>query len=175
MLEKLIQIAPPPDSPLCAGSPEVWPEIEAKLGTRLPDDYKAYVNRYGSGGFYNFLGISSPFTPRNDLVTTFQECRQYFSQDFFPVFPDLGGLLSVGADENGNTLFWLTNGEPNQWPLVYMDDDFVEYDLYEMSLTEFLVDWISGRIEPRVIQGLNVRERKVPIFQSNTPRQLGLE
>jgi hypothetical protein len=93
---------------------------------------------------------------------------------FFPVFPDPGGLLSVGADINGNTLFWLTKGEPDEWPVVYMDDDFLEYDLYEMSLTTFLVEWISGRIEPRALQGLCIRESGAPIYLSDTPKQLGL-
>jgi hypothetical protein len=171
-LEQLLQIVPPPSTPVCAGSPEAWPDVEARLGTRLPQDYKAFINRYGSGGFYNFFGIISPFLPENDLVTRFWKWRPFFQQGKFPVFPEPGGLLLLGADECEHTLFWLTKGDPDCWPLVYMDDDYIdfpEYEYYEMTVTQFLVEWISGRLDPPLIRHLNVRERKVPIFCPSAP------
>ena len=174
-LERLMELVPPPKEPMCAGSPEQWPEVEQKLGTTLPDNYKIFINKYGSGGFYGFLEVISSFRLRNDLVSKFWQSRDfYITNGFFPVYPDPGGLLLAGGDENGNSLHWLTKGEPNEWPLVYLEDEHAGYELYEMTLAQFLVEWISGKIEPNVMQGLNLKSHKVPIFMPSTPRQLGL-
>ena len=177
-LEQLMRLVPPPEAPICAGSPEAWVEVERKLGAPLPDDYKIFINRYGSGGFYDYLEIVSPFMPRNGLIAMFWRYRDSYKQDKFPVFPEPEGLLLLGTDQCEHTLFWLTKGEPNQWPLVYMDDNYIDtprYEYYEMTITQFLVEWISGRLDPPMIRDLKVRERKVPIFAPSTPRQVGLE
>jgi hypothetical protein len=58
-LDRLMELVPPPKEPMCAGSPEQWFSVEQKLGTTLPDDYKIFINKYGSGGFYGFLEVIS--------------------------------------------------------------------------------------------------------------------
>ncbi len=40
----LLTEAPPPACPVDAGSPEQWDEVEGRLGTILPSDYKWLIN-----------------------------------------------------------------------------------------------------------------------------------
>jgi hypothetical protein len=164
----LIELAPPPESPLWAGRPEDWPALEAKLGTGLPDDYKQYVAAYGAGGFHGFLEIITPFSPKYDLLTKQQRTRTYLeAQDVFPVFPNPGGLLYVGGDDNGNSLCWLTKGGPNCWPIVYCTEDFIEMNVFGMTLSDFLSGWIAQQIHPTFLYGLDIHSRPKPIFKPN--------
>jgi hypothetical protein len=165
-LERLKSIVLPPVTPKWNGCPELWLEVEKQLGTSLPSDYKEFIENYGAGGFYNFLGIKSPFTPKYDLISRNKKSKEYFhSQDIFPVFPDPGGLLYCGGDENGDYLFWLTKGIPDEWPVVYATDDFLEWQIYKLSITDFLCYWLTGKADPNFIRELNVLERNVPIFE----------
>ncbi len=39
----------------------------------------------------------------------------------YPIWPESGGLLSWGGDNNANTYFWLTDGAGDFWPVVSSD------------------------------------------------------
>ena len=56
------------------------------------------------------------------------------------------GLLAVGSDDNGRFIFWLTEGEPDDWPILVwpLDRHFVRI---EKSLTEFLYQLFSGALD----------------------------
>ena len=165
----LAELAPPPQSPLWAGRPQDWTAVEATLGTSLPDDYKEFITVYGAGAFYDFLGVATPFAPKYDLVTKHGRSRTYFqAQDVFPVFPDSGGLLCMGGDDNGDSLCWLTRGLPNEWPIVYSTEDFIEINIFKMTLVEFLAGWVGQRFHPTFLSGLNIHFRPKPIFRPNT-------
>ncbi len=61
-VDDLINLAPPPEWRINAGSPSEWDKVERALGTLLPDDYKLIINIYGSGHF-------------NDLFFLFERVR----------------------------------------------------------------------------------------------------
>jgi hypothetical protein len=54
------------------------------------------------------------------------------------VFPETPGLFPWGKDENGSSLCWWANGDPENWPVVVQSREGEEYH-YQLSLTEFLV------------------------------------
>lgn len=165
----LVTLAPPPESPIWAGRPQDWPAAEARLGVSLPADYKEFVTVYGAGGFYDFLGIATPFSPKYDLASKHDRSRESFqTQSFFPVFPDRGGLLCMGGDDNGDSLCWLIKGPPNQWPIVYCTEDFIEINIFRMTLVDFLAGWVGQRLHPTFLSGLNIHSRRKPIFTPNT-------
>lgn len=51
----------------------------------------------------------------------------------------------MGGDSNGGYAFWLTEGRPDDWPLIFDPYDFSFIERYPMPLVEFLCLWISGR------------------------------
>ena len=61
--DRLLELAPPPTSPVDAGTPDRWGQIERTLGTTLPGDYKSLIDAYGSGEFCDLLWLLNPFTP----------------------------------------------------------------------------------------------------------------
>ena len=63
------------------------------------------------------------------------------------------GLIQFGHDSNGNQLYWLTEGKPNQWPIV-VHDCRQGYETFQGPMTRFFVsafqekypEWYSGEI-----------------------------
>src|SRR5829696_7595805 len=130
MLERLRELLPPPAEPVEAGRPDGWDEIEAALGTGLPGDFKAFTELYGSGMVDDFLYLFNPFAAGEDgnlLVETdrvldgYRQTRARFPDRLpLPPFPDEGGVLPVGRTDNGDELYWVTEGDPDDWPVALL-------------------------------------------------------
>jgi hypothetical protein len=51
----------------------------------------------------------------------------------------------------GDTLFWLREGDPCDWPTVICDCKFSEdYDHFQLGATDFLTAWMMNEITPKV-------------------------
>jgi hypothetical protein len=187
----LLELAPPPADPVDPGSPEEWSRVEDALGIALPADYKWLIDTYGSGDFGDLLVVMNPFAPSGGMnllcqinfevaeqmglmcsdipiLMTYQEGREELipEQCPFPTYPEPGGLLPVAGDTNGDNLFWLTEGHPDQWSLVHYDwRGGWEYQQHRKSLVGFMVDWLSGRM-PESFFGVGNSEivRRDPVF-----------
>lgn len=157
-------------NPVDAGPLDNWTKIEDGIGTQLPTDYKQYIAIFGTGSFskadFTFLFPFNPFSRRYNLqeyqeliLTTYEECR-LDSPDIciFNAFPEKDGLLPWGQTDNGNSLYWLTNGHPDFWEVVVFDGDYFEHVKYNLTMTGFLVAWLSGEIEINVFPKLNLDE-----------------
>ena len=51
-----------------------------------------------------------------------------------------------GHDSNGGSAFWLTEGQPDEWPLIFYPREFCELERYSMPLVAFLGYWVSGNL-----------------------------
>lgn len=175
-LEKLVQLAPPPLQPVDAGASDQWTEVEAVFGVTLPNDYKRLINTYGAGTFCDQVCIISPFPVLRNLKDFQAILRSYTHTQKrlpqycpFTIFPNPGGLLPIGTDLSGGTLYWLTQGQPDEWPLVLYDDDNRQHETYKMTLTTFLASWLAGTISPWFSQeSTHLCNISQPIFQTAT-------
>lgn len=170
-LDQLAIVLPPPIRPVESTGMD-WKSVEEELGTRLPYDYKSYVEQYGSGRIDGFLWVYNPNSEckytnlltesrivlgyRRDLAASFDFYRQY------PLFPDAGGLLPFGGTDNGNDLFWVTRGEPNQWSVVVGDARGPQMEEFACGVVAFLVGFLTGRIVPTL---LPEPQHYVPAFE----------
>jgi hypothetical protein len=162
----LLSVAPPPSITVNTINPEQWPPIERELGTSLPDDYKQLWAQYGHVTFFEYLGLLNPLNPKSGLIGRQREFHDWYSnQSSFVVWPASGGLLNVGADEDCHLLFWVTKGAPNEWPVVYFDDNMQVYEYYPYSLTSFLSRFLLGTYSPSFVRK-NLRRRGVPPVSS---------
>lgn len=163
-INDLLQVLPAPANPRCT-SPKPgddWHKIEEKLGTLLPQDYKDFVTTYGSGYLGRFLWIVNPFVlePNLNLIKaiplfldTLRQLRQrYGAQRYpYPCYPEPEGLLPLGATDNGDDLFWLTTGEPDEWPIVIKESRQPVFEKHPGPMTSFLAGIISGAINSEII------------------------
>lgn len=86
-----------------AQQPDVdWAEVESRLGTALPNDYKRMVETFGEGAFDGYLDLNQE--PWTDL----SEVR----------------LLIWAGTEHEDLYCWRTDGDdPDRWPVVVRSFD----------------------------------------------------
>jgi hypothetical protein len=158
-IKRLTKLVPPPESPTEVGSLEEWEAAEEELGAGLPRDYREFVYRYGSGLFAGLYIVYNPFAASEyirllDRVRTVCEIERDLKQSMgskyvsFPIFPEKGGILPWGRDENGNDYYWLTEGPPSKWTVVQNNVRGKGYARHNCSMTGFLLEVLEGRIKP---------------------------
>ena len=114
---------------------------------QFPIDYQHYLSHFGTGWLGDFFLIWNPFSTADGknwlqekeiALKAFKgiqnEFLDFFSQWVF--YPAPGGLLPCGTTVNGDTLFWVTTGQPDQWTISAGRDE--PLDFYNGGLCEFL-------------------------------------
>lgn len=174
----LYTVLPPPAAPYESGESTEWPEIEKLLGTSLPTDYKEYINTYGTGQIAHFVSPYNPFSKtsfRNLLkqapnqVDILRGIKEEFGEAVcpYPLFPEPSGLLPWGATGNGNILFWLMSGTPDEWCVVLSEGRGPGFEQYDESMTDFIAKLLTGRIISRFFRGFSPDEA---VFVPAKPR-----
>jgi len=107
MLERLRQLLPPPAEPVEPGRPDGWAAVEGTLGTRLPTDFKAFTELYGSGTVDDFLYLFNPFATGQDgnllvekdrVLAGYRQTRARFPERLpLPPFPMRAGCCRLGG------------------------------------------------------------------------------
>lgn len=147
-------VPPPPSPPL---SPVDWDAVIERLGTQLPSDYRWFADVYGAGTFggwriahpdhplpgfnlWDRIKVQSEAfafmrTPDGD-----QESDEDFAASFAEPFPAAGGVLAFADTDTGDGAFWLTGGDPDEWP-IYTDDRGSDV---RVTLDLTTLDWLAA-------------------------------
>ncbi|MET1081302.1 MAG: SMI1/KNR4 family protein [Pseudomonas sp.] len=152
---EMVAIMPAPSSTFEAPSEKAWLAVESQLGIALPDDYKEFVHKYGTGSVDNFLWVFNP-TSRNENVNFLDqisaqlkvliELQSYGEIIPYRLFPAQGGILPFAITDNGDVLFWLSVGEPNSWTVLVNEARSPEWEVFDMSMSKFLLGILSRRL-----------------------------
>jgi hypothetical protein len=156
VMEKLKELVPPPSEPAEAGPAALRVSIEESIGLGLPSSLFDFASSYGSGRFKppdgNSIYIFNPFSSDyidsiNNSSWTCQEIKRAEGADYLPygIYPEQPGLLACGYGEGGRDLYWLTEGHPDEWPILLWPPErrWVRFDL---SLPAFLVRLFTGKV-----------------------------
>lgn len=155
-IENLLKAVPPPAMPF-----EVyegpWEPVETFFGTALPSDYKEFVRLYGSGYFMEFLRVRVPrawneyarIASQARIITRIFRGLEPLDPYPYPFWPETGGLLPFATTDNGDELFWLTEGPPDTWRVVVWDRGLGEFETLDCGLTDFLAGLATGEILPK--------------------------
>jgi SMI1-KNR4 cell-wall len=154
---ELMAVVPPPTQPRDVGDLGAWSAAEARIAVRLPTSYRDFVFRYGTGVF-NDPGRLCIF-PRNPLAPGFdahfrddcdfvREMKELAERDEFPygAFPPAPGLILWADDDNGCMFFWLTEGDPDRWPILVTPPRCYFWERFELSITSFLAQAFTRRL-----------------------------
>jgi hypothetical protein len=133
-----------------------WSVVEQEIGTRLPDDYKMFIEQYGSGRINSFIWIFNPFSSNQYINLNYKiinqlEVLKTLAQDFgekcpYPLFPQSGGLLPFGETDNGDAIYWLTRGDPNAWQVVVNQARGPKYEEFALNTTNFLAGILTHKV-----------------------------
>jgi hypothetical protein len=147
-IDDLVRRVPPPSTPIRPGAD--WDVVEAALGTPLPADFTELTRRYGAGEFCDLVFTHPPehlVAQNRDILDEERDYRDDDPEDYpYPLHPEPGGILIWGGTSNGERLCWLTEGEPDAWPVVVWQPRGADWQLHRTGAVGFLEGWLSGRI-----------------------------
>lgn len=162
-LDELVRLVPPPDDVVPWTD---WRDLEERLGTELPDDYKALVGRYGPGSFDNFLHVLQPVCDFGPILIEPSATRsaEILEQlraggEEMPYAPD--ALLPAAKTDNGDTVYWLRESSaarPQDWTITANAARGTDWPTFGGGLVAFLLDTLSKRSH-------------MPIFPRNFPSE----
>lgn len=161
-MDALNELLPPPKEPLDSKREQDWIAIEKELGLTLPGDYKQYISTYGSGKISDFLWIFNPFSKNKDLnlaiqakkvLEVFRSMKTKYGISICPyqLFPEPDGLFPIGYTDNGDDLFWLTKGAPEEWRIIIHQTRSANYEEYKGNLSNFLTELLSGKLKSNIL------------------------
>jgi hypothetical protein len=152
-LAALRLLAPPPAKPyLGDGS---WERLFEELGTRLPTDYIELMDTYGAGCWSEWLNFVTPLRTNgrgfayhaNEVLDGYRNLRAQHPE-FQPlaVWPEPGGFLPFANSVEGDVLGWLTQGSPDEWPLIVYPRHAAQGPPLQGTVVDTLLDWLRGRL-----------------------------
>lgn len=160
-IKNLLDVLPRPAQAVEVVSIGEWETYNLITGIDLPDDYKSYLNIYGTGIIGGVITPYNPFCRRSSWkpaqtcytwmreALAIKQLQHDFGRDIFPypVYPEEGGLLPWGGTDNGDQLFWLTQGHPNNWTVVINESRSRNFQSFNYSMTGFIYAWIKGMVK----------------------------
>ncbi len=155
IIDRLIEIMPPPVAPVDSGEHEDWAAVEKETGITLPIDYKEFINTYGTGSICSFLWVFNPFTKNrflnfakqvNVIHQDMEHVAQFSGVAPYPKFPPASELVSWATTDNGDNLFWRTGGPPDEWSIVVVDSDWAIWEYADGPISSFLVRLLTREL-----------------------------
>ena len=147
-IDELIRTVAPPLKPIANGPTDGLRETTQQLGLELPDDLVQLCAQYGSGRFWDKgrlpIEIFNPFDSAKYLQEIKLLCG-FIDDAPHSVYPEVSGLLPLGVDDQRVTLYWLTDGPPDSWPIV-ANTSSDDYPQWNIPLGDFLTGIFTRRI-----------------------------
>jgi hypothetical protein len=148
---------PPPQRAVELGIEDVWPVVQRRIGSVLPRDYKDFINTYGTVLLYDFLKPYNPFSKKEysnllwQMGAVLSAYRELKAQRGCPyaLWFEADGLLPWADTCNGDTLFWLTKGHPDQWTIVLNKSRDPEFEEFDGSMVEFVDAFMNRTLDER--------------------------
>lgn len=155
----LLDVLPAPDAAREAGAAlREWNKVFAAVGTRLPEDYVQFINRYGTGSVCGFFFVYNPFSANEHLnllscwtgtlaaiASLRADPKHGHEMVPFPLYFEPGGLFPWGRTINGEDLFWKTAGDPDRWTVVVIGRS-CGVESFDVSMSRFLAGVIRGSL-----------------------------
>ncbi|MFI5666359.1 histone-like nucleoid-structuring protein Lsr2 [Streptomyces sp. NPDC051704] len=151
-LSALTRICPAPRAAMHIA----WEHVESALGMALPTGYKQLAEHYGPGAFCDYIHVHHPHGPTEFVHLTGPvpaRVRAYLRKDFdqgtHPVPYDPEQLFAIGATDNGERIFWITDParEPDRWRIAVSEARGPHWFTFDGTLTDFLASVLSGQTE----------------------------
>ncbi|MEZ0091719.1 hypothetical protein [Streptacidiphilus sp. EB129] len=147
-------------------------EILHGYGTALPGDYLWLMETYGPGEVSDYLGILPP-VGASEIAKVPGICPGAAEQEegvegIEPEYLVHGGLFVWGTNPDGDSAFWSTVGEPDEWSVVIFRRHPGPYEpawtRYDCGIVEFLMRTFQGRLQRNPFSGTDLWRNESPSF-----------
>ncbi|MFI1154884.1 hypothetical protein [Streptomyces sp. NPDC020817] len=130
-----------------------WHAIEAVIDSRLPGDYKKFIERLGAGSVEGCLDIRPPLPDAVEgaaIRRIPREVSETFSANSWndpaaEAAYRVEDMLIWGETSGADTLCWITaEADPDHWPVAVYNRGDLAWFVYDCGLSEFLLKVIRG-------------------------------
>lgn len=125
-----------------------WRILENQLRISLPDSYKNFISRFGSGRFLGSINFMNPlssdcrrnfsFNALNNITINLRDVKPYNDFHSYKFYPDIHGLIPVGM--TGLPKYFFLN--PIDKNIVFIDFDDYCFACFEGAIDELLLKYI---------------------------------
>ncbi|MFJ3929816.1 SMI1/KNR4 family protein [Streptomyces sp. NPDC090029] len=132
-----------------------WAAVEGTAGTRLPQDYRRFVDGYGDATVFGHLGIPHPEGAHHPLGEFIRDlggaCLSWPTvRSGSPVGPGLERLIPWAMHHRNGDIYLLDPPEEQEgWSVVVAYRHFPTLEVYPGSVTDFFERLHEGHELPR--------------------------
>ena len=114
-----------------------WPDVERALRLKLPIAYMTLIDLFGASCWDDFLYVLSPFDESLNLqrrggqvLEADRQSRRAFPSHYpLGLYPEPNGLLPWAVTANGDTMYFITFGPPDDWPTLIRGPRAPEFEV----------------------------------------------
>lgn len=154
-IDELVELVAPPASPFRADVD--WVRFREQHGVDAPTDFRSFLERYGEGRFEAPFGelrterVSHPVRSLAEATESWRVAMRDI-QDVhpdaapWPMWPEPGGFLPMLSTDRGETVGWLTRGEPDAWTISWEGGRGAFWVDLDVGFGRFLVQFVRGAL-----------------------------
>lgn len=142
--------------------PVNWVQASSVIGSSFPDDYRRMIDKLGPGEIGDEIVVKAPglYTPDGDLfwhsnqiVSGLESAVRTVGSKALPEgVRSAKSLLSWGYSPSGATFFWITDGDPEKWPIAVASES--SWRVMEYGIAEFIVRFLREEFSlPYMVAG----------------------
>lgn len=151
-----------------------WDGLGNDLGVTFPVDYRELLAVVPGVNIQSWVHLwhplqSPPGTWRRRVTgwpTTLEMFRELRPEFPFSTNREPGGLLPWGDVNDDYVLCWHMEGPVDQWPVLVVDYSLTEWEIFQGTVAEFLLDLLSGNTSSRILRFLNEEMATRPVDAS---------
>jgi hypothetical protein len=142
---------------------EKWSAFESKYGTTFPQDYKAIVALFSPIELFSFVYLLNPFDKEGQFQVTDDTFDDILNREISYLldtlehdeiadieFESIGdNLFPIGGTENGDLIIYIRSGKPEEWNVLFTNEDYSNIEIFKGNLSQFLYSFISGNYVPK--------------------------
>lgn len=158
-VDHLIQLVGAPAHP--AGRADIddprWSDIEYRLDLQFPADYKELIATFGTSTWGGFLNVLNPFSTLaalhleragRGMLGTIHGVRRVEPEAVpYSVFPEKCGLFPWAITDNGDALFWLTEGPSSWWSTVILEARGSERERHVLTASAVIYEFLTAKLQ----------------------------
>lgn len=154
LIKRLNELIPPPDFPVETPGAEGWEPVVHSLGFAPPDDYREFIESYGSGSIADFLWVLNPFSlnPNLNLIQrgrrVLDSLRDISPEDDgvpYPIHPSSNGIYPWAITDNGDAMYWVIHRRAASSNIVISDPKCNAWRIMANSSIGTIADFLTNQ------------------------------
>ncbi|MEP7229796.1 MAG: SMI1/KNR4 family protein [Ginsengibacter sp.] len=157
----------------------MWTEFENEIKIKLPDDYKNFINLYGTGRLAELIWVLNPFAAKErfnliSFLNNKKNAYNYLEKEYelkipFSLFSNGEGILPFAFTDNGDTIYWnIKSLKIKESTIVLIDSRDSLFEEYSYEFAEFLFKILNGLLNSSILNDEDIKSKDfVPLKTDN--------